>query len=239
MRNAFRMTIGACTLTALGLLLDACADPTAEPEQEPASEPAPATSAPVATALNPSEAEVKEALALAKRVFEAADPKAAYSALGEADRLKVDGVTLPHTLEIHDSEPEPSDVQNPGPYAPGSSAYTGCRSIHATGSKKALFGNTLYTFWQDTHICAKNNSVNKVWVSGANGETSTPGWRIAHAPTTTALNVRWEGRGVARYYFVFGAGGWDIQHPTDCLQGLVNANGRDSRVTRSCDLQRP
>jgi hypothetical protein len=84
-----------------------------------------------------------------------------------------------------------------------------------------------------------NGSVYSVWVDGAGGETSTPGWRIAHAPTTSTLNVGWEGRGLARYYFVFGAGGWDLIHPSDCIQQLLNANGHDHRSTRSCDLWNP
>jgi hypothetical protein len=125
------------------------------------------------------------------------------------------------------------------PDAATAAKFHGCWSVHATGGRKGFFGNTLYTFWQTTKVCANAGKVTSVAVLGAGGETSTPGWRIAHAPNTSKLNVGWEGRGLAQYHFVLGAGPWDIQHPSDCLQLRLNADGKHFRVMLSCDLRAP
>ncbi|MCG8914773.1 hypothetical protein L6E12_03050 [Actinokineospora sp. PR83] len=53
---------------------------------------------------------------------------------------------------------------------------------------------------------------------------------------TMSVQGCWEGRGVAQYYFVLGVGGWDVQHPTTCLQGRVNANGVDKLASLSCNI---
>ena len=108
--------------------------------------------------------------------------------------------------------------------------------LHQKYARKALAGNTLYTYWQSTHVCTSKGKVTKVWVSDAGGETSTPGWRIDKRPNTSTKNVHWEGRGAARYHFVLGAGPWNIQHPVDCIQERLNADGRHYLTTKSCDL---
>jgi hypothetical protein len=225
-----RRCFGGGAFLLAGALLAACGANPDQGGQQPGSG---------AGATEPPEAAgVDEALALAKQVFESSDPTAAYAALSEADRLKIDAATLPHSLEVTSKEIDPSNIHPEGAVSPGESAWSGCWGLHQTFLRKALLGNTLYTYWQNTYVCV-NGTVYSVWVDGAGGETSTPGWRIANPPTTSTLNVSWEGRGLARYFFVFGAGGWDLQHPSDCIQQLLNSNGHDHRSTRSCDLWNP
>ena len=118
-------------------------------------------------------------------------------------------------------------------------AYTGCWTRSQTNKRKALLGNTLYTYWQTTRVCARNGRVISVAVTNADGETSTPGWRIVRNPVKSHKSVGWEGRGLARYYFVLGAGGVDIQHPSDCIQLRLNADGRHYRPMSSCNLDAP
>jgi hypothetical protein len=113
-------------------------------------------------------------------------------------------------------------------------SFNGCWALHGTAGRKALFGNTLYTYWQTTRVCARNGRVTSVNVYDAGGETSTPGWRIDKPPTRRPQNVGWEGRGIAEYHFVLG-GPWDIQRPTDCIQLRLNADGRHYRSMGSCD----
>lgn len=163
----------------------------------------------------------KSPLGVARQVFQAADPTAAYDALSAQDRAKFEVATQPVAVEVTAT---PIGVQ-PGGVIP--MAYSGCWGMHFTGAAKALAGNTIYTFWQSTWVCASGGSVYDVWLEDVGGETSTPGWRIEKDPTTSTKNVGWEGRGKAQYYFVLGVGGWDVSHPTTCLQGRLNANGYD------------
>lgn len=174
--------------------------------------------------------QVQQGLALAQQVYNAVDPIRARSALTVEEQNLVDGVTQPATVEV-----ESQRVGGPENLL----AYTGCWALNQKYEAKALFGNTLYTCWQRTRVCAQNGRVTSVAVTYADGETQTPGWRIAHAPTISTRNVGWEGRGLARYYFVFGTAGYDIQHPSDCIQQRLNANGHDHRSMSSCNLQAP
>jgi hypothetical protein len=113
-----------------------------------------------------------------------------------------------------------------------------CWSVNARGSSTAAAGNTLYTYWQTTKICVSSGRVSSVSVPSTlvGGETSTPGWRIDKPATTSVLDVDWEGRGLAQYYFVLGVAGYDIQHPTTCLQQRLNANLVSKLSNTSCSL---
>lgn len=178
---------------------------------------------------------------LLQRVFNAADPVAAYDQLNAEDRAIVDRATQPYgDLETHFETAPADDAEGLDANAHADALhakFSGCWALHFTGKRKAFFGNTIYTYWQNTNVCASGGKVTKVSVTNAGGETSTPGWRIRHAPATSTYNPGWEGRGKAQYYFVLGVGGWDIHHPSDCLQGRLNADGSHYRVMTSCDLQ--
>jgi len=197
--------------------------------------------------------QLQRGLTLAKRVYNADDPVQARSKLTVEEQNLVDSATQPGALEVHyqliGSAKGPgvknlvayiNGAKNPGAKNPGAenlvAAYSGCWELNQVGGRKSRLGNTLYTYWQTTRVCAKNGRVTSVAVTDADGETSTPGWRVAHAPTTKSKNVRWEGRGLARYYFVLGAGGWDVGNPTDCIQQRLNGNGVHHLSSPSCNL---
>jgi hypothetical protein len=171
---------------------------------------------------------VSEGLALAERVYNSNDPIKARSALTVEEQDLLDSVTQPSTFDV-EFRSSISPAQN-------LARFTGCWALNQKVEAQALLGNTLYTYWQTTQVCANYGTVTSVAVTYADGETSTPGWKIGRAPTKSAKNVGWEGRGLARYYFVLGAGPWDLQHPSDCIQQRLNANGRDHRYTPSCNL---
>jgi len=200
-------------ISALTLAVPLADEARAQPQGKSASEQA---------------AAAREGTDVAKRVFASSDSAAAYKNLSKADRQKFLGVMTPG-----DFEPIQEKIVNE-PSASGKS-FNGCWALHATGGRKAFFGNTLYTYWQSTRVCARNGRVTMVNVYDAGGETSTPGWHIKHPPTLTRRNVGWEGRGKAEYHFVL-SGPWDIQSPTDCIQLRLNADGRHYRVMNSCDL---
>jgi hypothetical protein len=115
-------------------------------------------------------------------------------------------------------------------------AYTGCWSLNQTDEHTARFGNTLFTYWQTTKVCAINGRVSSVAVTYADGETNTPGWRIKSPPEKSAKSVGWEGRGLAKFFFVFGTNGFDLQHSSPCIQQRLNANGHDHQSMRTCNL---
>lgn len=200
--------------------------------------------------------QVQRGLALAEQVYNAHDPVQFRSDLTVEEQNLVDRVTLPAASKVHSrliGGAENRDAENLLAYINGAenrgaenhgaenllAAYTGCWGLHQKDEVTAPLGNTLYTYWQTTRVCARNGRVTSVSVTDAGGETKTPGWKIAHAPTKMKKNVGWEGRGVAQYYFVLGTGGYDIQNPTECIQQRLNGNGVDHLFTRDCSLDAP
>lgn len=61
------------------------------------------------------------------------------------------------------------------------------------------------------------------------------GWRKS-AVEKSALSVGWEGRGVVRGDFTWGAGGWDFLSTTVCGQMRLNANMRHYLASASCSV---
>ena len=166
-------------------------------------------------------------LDLAERVYGSENPDEVIQSLNPEELELLKGVTTPGVLE------ESTE------FLSTPRAYSGCWAMRTKTGRKALLGNTLYTYWQTTQVCVSSGKVTSVSITEADGETSTPGWRIAHDPTKATKNVGWEGRATAKYYFVLGAGPWDVQHPTDCLQLRLNGNGHDSRSLTDCSLDAP
>jgi hypothetical protein len=180
-------------------------------------------------------AAAQEGANIASKVFEASDPKAAREQLSPAEREKFDKATMPASLEVSEEKRVPisGEEAKAGEQA---AAGSDCYGYNQTFKRKAALGNTLYTYWQSTHVCRRNGRITSVKVTNAGGETSTPGWRIDKGPNVATKNVGWEGRGNAQYHFVLGVGGWDIAHPTDCIQQRVNVNGHSHRSMPSCNL---
>lgn len=233
---------------------DESTSPVSAPEERDASEPdvPPADGVEVreTDARSPTPAVAPQvahaAQELARRVLDSADPKGAYEALSVPDRAAFDSVTIPATEEAA-STVEPSgdtvaedeaDEPTDGLALAKKVGRSGCFSVSRTGKAKARAGNTLFTYWQTTRVCAKRGRVTSIKVTNAGGETSTPGWRIDRRPTTQVKSVGWEGRSVARYYFVLGVGGWDVQRPSRCIQLRLNANLRDRRILTHCNIDR-
>ena len=161
--------------------------------------------------------------AIVSKVFKTNDPQNAYQKLNKSQKQAFD-----KTMKVANVEVTMTPTRRASqPVTPGmvrAAAYNGCWSLSITGRAKNSVGKVLYTYWQTTAICANNNRVTAVWMDNAGGETSTPGWRIERGPDLTTRNVGWEGRGIAQYHFVLGVGGYDIQHPTNCLQGRLNGS---------------
>lgn len=192
----------------------------------------------IETPSNAPSAAAKEGADLASKVFSASDPAAARAKLSAAEREKFDQATMPASLEVSEKKRVPVSGEEGDAKAGDQTAAAGsdCYGYNQTFKRKAALGNTLYTYWQTTHVCRRGRHITSVRVTNAGGETSTPGWRIDKGPRVSTKNVGWEGRGNARYHFVLGVGGWDIAHPTDCIQQRVNVNGHSHRSMPSCNL---
>jgi hypothetical protein len=216
-QESINMRILWSTLLAASLVGCLASDPQDRPGSPEASSPSDRDSA----------ASLEGGLAIAEHVFGTPDPDAEIAKLTDSDRRKLEAVTTPASLEVSEAR-----------VGPPMASFVGCYGWHQVFSRKALLGNTLYTYWQSTFVCV-NGSVTSVWLDDVGGETSTPGWRIDEAPETSTKNVGWEGRGNARYHFVLGAGGVDVQKPTDCIQQRLNADGVHHRSMASCDLAAP
>ena len=126
--------------------------------------------------------QVDRGLAIAKAVFQRADPKASYDQLDANDKAAFDAVERPvsQTTEI-------TNVAGPS-NAPASTAnvvgasYSGCWAMQLSGSLKAAAGNTIGTYGQSTSVCVSGGRVYSVQVFNMWNETSTPGWRIDKNP---------------------------------------------------------
>lgn len=178
-----------------------------------------------------------DGIKVAERVFSSPDPKAAYTALPPAEREAFTAATA--VAKVETEVVGTGLAGNEGKRVNSlkeALEADGCWYVSFRGAGKGLTGNTLYSYWQHTAICVSNGRVYHVWVDNVGGETSTPGWRIDKDPISWTANPGWEGRGVAQYYFVLGAGPWDIAHPTTCLQGRVNADGVHWLPSNSCNI---
>ena len=175
-------------------------------------------------------------LIIARTVFDGADPKASYEKLNAKDKAAFDAVELP----VSQTTTITSLVgpRNTGESTSGvmTASFSGCWAMQTSDSLKAAAGNTIGTFGQSTNVCVSGGSVTSVQVFNMWNETSTPGWRIDKNPQGATYNVGWEGRGRSQHYFVLGAGGWDIQHVSPCLQLRLNADGYHFATSRSCNL---
>ncbi len=102
---------------------------------------------------------------------------------------------------------------------------TGCWTQRWTGKAKATFGNVLYTWYHVGYWCASGTKVTKADTRDAGGETSTPGWRYEGIMREGHGVVSNQGRSYTQHKFVLGAGGIDVQSPTECLRvnGKYNA----------------
>jgi hypothetical protein len=179
--------------------------------------------------------EVTHAKAVAATVFASADPKAAYSALSAADRTAFDMLEQPTALHTATTATK-IDAKLLTAQQAVSPAYVGCWAMAADDYASDALGLTLYEYGQTTDVCVGSaGSVYQIDVYNVWNHIDMAGWRFDHSDPATS-NVGWEGRGLAKFLFILGSGGWDIQNDNPCLQLRLNADGHSSLVTESCNL---
>lgn len=189
--------------------------------------------APVAAQASPvpAKTDTSAATAVVAKVFNSADPHAAYNALSASDKALFTAAETPGTLS-HTGNGAGVGYDAGPAVTPN---FSGCWAMQDSFSQKALAGNTLYSGGQSTEVCVSGGSVYYVAVYNIWQSVSTPGWRYDHRDVST-FNAGWEGRGLVQWEFILGAGGWDIQHSYPCLQGRLNANGYSYLWNLSCNL---
>src|SRR6478735_287091 len=79
-------------------------------------------------------------LQIAERVYSSENPEAAIEGLNQDEFEALQGVMTPGDLEV-----ETETISGPD-----TRAYSGCYAKRAKAGRKALLGNTLYTYWQTT-----------------------------------------------------------------------------------------
>lgn len=82
---------------------------------------------------------------------------------------------------------------------------------------------TLFTTTNTTKVCVVASSVSDVDVPESFQDTVGLGWH-PEGVTDSTLNVDWEGRGVSRGTFSFGAAGWVLFQKTICSQVRLNSD---------------
>jgi len=178
-------------------------------------------------------------LAVAERILEAPSPEAAYASLSPSERADFDAANLPATAELTESSPVlVAQKRAASADADGSVLIEYCWSWVQSGRYKSLVGLTLFTYGNTVEVCYqnRNSTVTSIRVFNMWNEVKSVGWREKHEPVAKTYNARWEGRGLSQHFLAFGAGGWDINHPTTCLQQRLSGNGHDRRALISCNL---
>ncbi len=99
------------------------------------------------------------------------------------------------------------------------------------GVTRALMFSTTNT----TQVCADSGTVTFVDVPEKFQNTERLGWH-KDGVTDSTLDVNWEGRGVARGSFDFGAAGWVLLSKTICAQLRLNADMTHYASSSECSV---
>ena len=183
----------------------------------------PATAAPASTA--------QRAMALARAVASSKDPSASLAGLSTADQALVKEAVTPVRTDVTTAPANAGVLPD----------FLGTWNEHITWTAKDVFNISLYSYWQTTNATAAGSgtTISSVTVTDKGEQIFNAGigWRVAHAAVGSTKNCGWEGRGLAKFYFVLGTGGWDLEHPSNCGQIRLNIDGHDKWILSSCDLQ--
>jgi hypothetical protein len=187
----------------------------------------PATAAPASTA--------QRAMALARAVASSKDPSASLAGLSTADQALVKEAVTPVRTDVTMER-----LATPANAGITPDNFFGSWGLHGTWTAKDIYGISLFSFWQTTTVTSTNgDAITTVTVSDKGEQIFNAGigWRVAHAAVGSTKNCGWEGRGLAKFYFVFGTGGYDLAHPTNCGQIRMNIDGINKWILTSCDLE--
>ncbi len=173
----------------------------------------------------PSEAATKAAKvkALISKVIKSKNPKKTYYSLSKANRALIKKELTRGAKRLH-WRSSPSTLALPSSVVPNSGVPVTCWSKTLVAdwyggvTKRLMFSTT-----NTTRVCVSSGSVQKVSVVQAFQDVSALGWH-PDGVTKSTLDVNWEGRGVARGSFAWGAGGWYFIHGTLCSQVRLNAD---------------
>ncbi|ABK53440.1 hypothetical protein Acel_1668 [Acidothermus cellulolyticus 11B] len=187
-----------------------------------------------ATSKTSSAATASRGMAVAEQVFASSNPRAEYDKLNASDKASFDAVETPssvtHTVVIRGLG------ANAGKTVDSlAAASSGSWWVSASWDEKALAGNTLFSYGQETKVYVSGGRVTSVQVLNMYSETSTPGWYQNGPNRSYTNNVGWEGRGIIQVDYALGVNGWNIQHVTPCGQLRLNANGYNYAVSSSCN----
>ncbi len=195
-----------------------------------------ACSLPIGPAQSAVEPSASDGLSIAAKVFSTSNPKAAFEQLSPQDRKSFERVTTLAKVEettVSTRMPRRASVRTKRLQ---SRAAAICSvSIYTKRAGKSVAGNTLYTYWQRTQVCAKGSDrIGTIKVTNVGGETSTIGWSY-NGYTIEKYDAGWEGRGLAKFKFSFGWGP-ATQNPTPCAQIRINKSYQTYSTSGSCNL---
>lgn len=195
-----------------------------------------ACSLPIGPAQSAIEPSTRDGLEIASEVFSTSNPKAAFERLSPRDRRSFERVTTLAKVEettVTTKIPRRASVRTKRLQ---SRAATVCSvNIYTKRAGKSVAGNTLYTYWQRTQVCAKGSDrIGTIKVTNVGGETSTIGWSY-NGYSIAKFDAGWEGRGLAKFKFSFGWGP-ATQNPTPCAQVRINKSYQTYSTSGSCNL---
>lgn len=165
-------------------------------------------------------------VAVATRVFDSADPQAAWAALTESERLAFEAATRPDHAEFSETKSSRATL----------AAYTGCWAKAGQWTQYSMIGLALFSWWQTTRVCASQGVTTSVSVSSYGEQVLGVGWYTTGASTTDTFRTAADGRGLSRAHFALGSNGWNLQEATPCGQIRLAANGVNYSSSTSCIL---
>lgn len=170
---------------------------------------------------------------LISKIIKSKNPKKTYNGLSKANKalLLKELKGGKKTLRVVGTPVSPLGV-TPNAGATGTCWNKSLEARYWGGVTKKL----LFTTTQTTTVCVIDGNVSQVTVPQRFQDVYGLGWHPDGVSRAT-LDVDWEGRGVARGEFKWGAGGWYLFHGSVCSQLRLNRDFIHYAGSLACSMQ--
>lgn len=180
----------------------------------------------------PAEASQKTRMkALISKVLKSSNPKKTYSKLSKSDKALVKKELKSGKVTVHLVPNTTSTAAVPGAGSTSSCWQKTLEADYYGGITRAL----MFTTTNTTQVCVSGGTVTTVDVPEKFQDVMRLGWH-PEGVTDSTLDVNWEGRGVARGAFDFGAAGWVLLSKTLCAQLRLNADMAHYATSSACSV---
>lgn len=155
------------------------------------------------------------AQAVAKMVFDSANPESAFLALEEDDKalfkafVATEKVTSTGGLSARAAAALPD----------------GCHTVPGGRQAYNAFGGQLWAMTHQHQACVSGGTITSATFTGRSAEATWAGWRhVEHGDQSTGV-IAGQSRQYVQETFALGAGGWDIETVNPCSRSAMDGSG--------------